>query len=111
MRILFRILLKIPYVPFMGFPMSYITLQQAKQHLRVDHSDEDDLIQTYIDAAEDWIAKRCGEFEELPKSLVAATLLFVGDLYENREIQFTSIKMSTSKTMETLVAPYRRVDL
>lgn len=91
--------------------MSHITLQQAKQHLRVEHDDEDDLIQTYIDAAEDWIAKRCGEFEDFPKALVAATLLFVGDLYENREIQFTSIKMSTSKTMETLVAPYRRVDL
>nr|DAO97635.1 MAG TPA: Head Tail Connector Protein [Caudoviricetes sp.] len=91
--------------------MSSVTLEEAKKHLRVEHSEEDALIQTYIEAAEDWIAKRCGTFDELPKALVAAVLLFVGDLYENREIQFTSIKMSTSKTMETLVAPYRRVDL
>lgn len=91
--------------------MSHVTLSEAKKHLRVEHDDEDDLIQIYIDAAEDWVAKRCGEFDELPSALVGAVLLFVGDLYENREIQFTSIKMSASKTMETLVAPYRRLDL
>lgn len=36
--------------------MSITTLAQAKLHLRVDHADEDALIQVYLDAAEQAVA-------------------------------------------------------
>lgn len=36
--------------------MSYVTLEEAKAHLLVIHSSDDDLIQSYIDAAESYAA-------------------------------------------------------
>lgn len=45
--------------------MSYITLSQVKSDLRVTHTADDTLIQTYIEAAEDYV-KRFLNRDELP---------------------------------------------
>jgi hypothetical protein len=45
--------------------MSYITLDQVKADLRVTHSDDDTIIQTYIEVAEDYV-KRFLNRDELP---------------------------------------------
>jgi hypothetical protein len=45
--------------------MSYITLSQVKADLRVTHNDDDTLIQTYIEVAEDYV-KRFLNRDELP---------------------------------------------
>lgn len=37
--------------------MSAVTLQQAKDYLRIDFDEDDTLIQGLIDAAEDWVSK------------------------------------------------------
>lgn len=66
--------------------MAIITLSEAKEHLRVDHSIEDTLIQLYIDTAEEYIENYLNA-PSLPynNSLRAAALLTVSDLYENRQ--------------------------
>lgn len=91
----------------------YVTLEEAKQHLRVEHSDEDLLIESLIDAGEDIVIRQCLDFENnvMPSPLKAAVLLYVGDLYENRELQYTGIKMSTSTTIDRLIDPYRKVGI
>lgn len=45
--------------------MSYITLAQVKADLRVTHNDDDTLLQTYLEAAEDQV-KRFLNRDELP---------------------------------------------
>ena len=96
-----------------------INLPKAKLHCRIDHDEEDDLIQAYIDAANEQIqahldrkviateADRVGENDLVDnKALDAARLLFVGHLYANREA-------TTQATIElplgywSLIQPYR----
>ena len=85
-----------------------LTLYEAKAHLRIDHNDEDELLQAYMDAAEASVADYLGI--ELPSAMPApvraAILLRVGDLYENREGQ-TDRPLHGNKTFERLLQPYR----
>lgn len=92
---------------------NYVTLEEAKQHLRVDHNDEDLLIEELIDAGEEVVIRQCLDFEDdvMPSPLKAAVLLYVGDLYANRELQYPGVRMSTSTTIDRLIGPYRRVGI
>lgn len=66
--------------------MSEVTLSEAKLHLRVTHTDEDTLIQAYIDAAEDYVGVLLNQVNyTTTPSIKAAVLLTISDLYENRE--------------------------
>lgn len=73
-----------------------IDLSLVKQHLRVDHDDEDVPIQGYIDAALAHVEQHCDrelvaddpvlpEQMGLTKDVVQAVLLLVGHWYSNRE--------------------------
>lgn len=90
----------------------YVTLAEAKAHLRVEHNDEDQLINAYIDAGEDAVIRECLDFGEvMPSPLKAAVLLYAADLYANRELQYPGVRMSTSTTIDRLIGPYRRVGI
>lgn len=87
--------------------MATVTLAQAKKHIRVTHSLEDDMIQMYMDAADDWIKNFLNQ-EQIPqKSAVkAAALLIIEDLYRNRG---TTIEQAVVKNpaVDSLLYPYR----
>ena len=88
-----------------------LTLAEAKLHLRVDHDDEDALIQSLIEAACDAVAHHLNMrpadlFFSSEPSLRAAALLLVADLYENRMAQ-TDRPLTDNKTFQRLLAPYR----
>lgn len=85
-----------------------IDLQDAKDHLRVTHNLEDDLIQMYLDSATAHIEKYLGEDmpDPVPKPIDAAVLLLMADLYEHREIQGDRA-MFPNPTYERLLSPYR----
>ncbi len=85
-----------------------IDLAKAKLHCRVDHDDEDTLIQAYIDAANEQIqahldrkviateTERVNENDLVDnKALDAARLLFVAHLYANR------VKLRIRKDIDT----------
>ena len=88
--------------------MSMVTLDEVKQHLRVDGVAEDDLIQTYIGAAEGFIKRYCGQdFEDkLPASVKVACLMIVGGLFETRQHVILSEQRTSSFTVNTLVYDY-----
>jgi len=98
-----------------------IDLAKAKLHCRVDHDDEDTLIQAYIDAANEQIqahldrkviateAERVNENDLVDnKALDAARLLFVAHLYANREATTQTI-IELPLGYWSLIQPYRKM--
>ena len=83
------------------------TLAETKMHLRVDHDDEDSYIAGLIDAAEAAVLDYL-DVEELPDAgpVMAAVLLLVGAVYENREA-LTDRPMAGNPLFERLLNPYR----
>ncbi len=88
-----------------------IILDDAKLHLRVDFTDDDDLIENLIDTATAATADYLDDSELVldstaPAPVKAATLLMIADLYENREAQ-TERQLYVNQTYERLLNPYR----
>nr|DAP78100.1 MAG TPA: Head Tail Connector Protein [Caudoviricetes sp.] len=92
--------------------MSLTPLELAKAHLRVEHDDEDALIQVFIDSAEDSVNKYCDReapFEVFPDAVQSAVLLIVGNLYENRESMTVGQEMHVNRTIAFLLDPYKEL--
>lgn len=72
----------------------YLTIQDVKRHLLIDHDDDDLYIADLITVAEDAVKTDLNldslcELEDetgmLPASVIQAQLLLIGTLYNNRE--------------------------
>lgn len=94
--------------------MSILTLDDAKAHARVTIADDDALIQSYIDAAEAYLASFIGQdlstFSPYPAPLLLVTKMLVAHLYDNREIQNVASGLAeilTAPGFDELVGPYR----
>lgn len=95
--------------------MAYVTLEQAKDHLRVDFEDDDIYIETLIEVAEQSVANEIGTTllsnevsGVLPKPLYQAILLMIGILYEHREPVIAGVGvMKVPFSLEYLLAPYK----
>lgn len=93
----------------------YVTLEQAKDHLRVDWDDDDIYIGDLIDVAETSIADEIGSTLAsnesggvLPKPLYQGILLLVGHLYASREPVMVGVGVvKMPYTLEYLLAPYK----
>ena len=104
--------------------MSLVTLSQAKQHLRVDDTHEDALIQLYIDAAEqstaDYLER--GVYSDaaalaaatsdpngivINSAILAAILLQVGHLHANREAVTLGNAVELPLGVKYLLQPHR----
>ena len=70
--------------------MSAVSLDLAKQHMKIDGSAEDELITLYIDGAEAWIANYIGKplanFDPVPADVKLAVLKLVAFYYEVRSL-------------------------
>ena len=88
-----------------------LTLAETKLHLRVDHNDEDVLIEALMTTA----TAACADYLNMPAEdlvvavpapIKSAALLLVGDLYANREAQGDR-QFYKNPTFENLLNPYR----
>ena len=88
-----------------------LTLQETKLHLRVDHNDEDALIEALMTTA----TAACADYLNMdaadlvvavPAPIKSAALLLVGALYEQRESQGER-PYNKNPAFEMLLAPYR----
>ena len=88
-----------------------LTLPETKLHLRVDHSEEDALIEALMTTA----TAACADYLNMPAAdlvgavpapVKSAALLLVGNLYENRE-SMGDRPYSKNPTFEALLNPYR----
>lgn len=86
-----------------------ITLDEAKLFLRVDGDEEDALIASFLETAnqlcEGVLRMGLEEFYEVPKSVDQAILYITANLYESRE----SLDMRVVEdVVKRLLSPYRR---
>lgn len=67
--------------------MAVVPITLAKMHMNIDHSNDDELIQHYLDAAAEWIVDFIGTPlpEPTPATLKQAVMLLAAHYYENRE--------------------------
>ncbi|WP_157029100.1 MULTISPECIES: head-tail connector protein [Clostridium] len=67
--------------------MSEITILEAKEHLRIDDSYDDSMLENYLKMAKNYVLKYTGLSEERAdneEDLSFAVLAIVGEFYENR---------------------------
>ena len=79
--------------------MPMVTLSEVKLHMKVSNTTEDALIQSYIDGAEGFIRRYCGQdFEdELPAIVKVACLMIVAGMYEGRQHVYAPDSNRTSQ--------------
>ncbi|MDE9446105.1 head-tail connector protein [Xenorhabdus bovienii] len=94
-----------------------ITLDEIKQHCRIDESDtlEDTLLKGYADAAlevcQKHIGKRFDEGLELTPAIKVGCLLYIGLLYENRAMAIEAELKEIPFTIKSLWSVYRDVGI
>jgi len=85
-------------------------LQAVKAHLRVEHTVEDVLIESYMRAAQDFaetfLNRKLSSFDELPGTVLSGLLLHVALLYEAREGEFLEKNL---RAVRLLHYPHRAV--
>lgn len=94
--------------------MASVTLTEVKLHLRITEDDEDALLTIFMGAADDYMRKFLnrsipGENDSptiIPSAIKAAALLFIGDLYENREGSSEKVLVA-NPAVDRLLYPYR----
>lgn len=67
-----------------------LTIELMRKHLRVDHQEDDDLIELYAESALAWALWYCDnpaltQAADIPSSFKAAILLLIGSSYAVRE--------------------------
>ena len=86
-----------------------LTIDEVKQHLRIEYDEEDELIEKLIQqaqaAAEDFC--RVSFEEDVPEPVRLACLLFVSYHYENRDIPDMTTYKSMRMAFEHLLYPHR----
>lgn len=67
-----------------------LTLEQVKLYLRIDHDDEDSLINSFIaisqDMVENILRKKLTEYETIPEPINQAMYFVIATLYESRQV-------------------------
>ena len=88
-----------------------LTLEEVKRHCRIDHNDEDALIEALMTTA----TAACADYLNMdaadlvvavPAPVKSAALLLVGTLYEQRE-SVGERPYNRNPTFEALLNPYR----
>lgn len=108
----------------MSFFDDYISMEVVKSHCRIYHDEDDNEIEIYCNAALDLLSSNInrkilkkGEKQdneddsypcELRPAIIAAMLLLISDLYNNRE---SNLDVSTfeNRTFILLTSPFRNI--
>lgn len=89
-----------------------VSFAAAKQHCRVDHDDDDAVIERMIAAASDHLASVDVDMSKPMKPAVEqAMLMLVSHWYENREAVLDVKTAAVDIGVDRLIQPYREVSL
>lgn len=88
-----------------------ITLNEVKEHCRIDYDDEDTLLQLYIDAVIEACQKHIGKRFDgglgFTPAIKVGCLLYIGTLYANRETIADLTIKEVPHTVDMLWSVYR----
>ena len=86
-----------------------LTIEEVKAHLRIQHDEEDELIEGFIAQAQAVAEDYCRvQFEDTaPEPVRLAVLLMVSPYYENRDNPDRQVYMTMRIAFENLLYPYR----
>lgn len=90
-----------------------LTLQEIKDHLKIDGDEQNAELKRLYDAAEDYVLMYLGQTalpwdsNPCPASVKHALLLVIGDLNENREAAVTGTIHTDNPTVDRLLSFYR----
>ena len=86
-----------------------LTIEEVKAHLRIQHDEEDELIEGFIAQAQAVAEDYCRvQFEDTaPEPVRLAVLLMVSHYYENRDNPDLQVYMPMRIAFENLLYPYR----
>ena len=86
-----------------------LTIEEVKAHLRIQHEEEDELIEGFIAQAQAVAEDYCRvQFEDTaPEPVRLAVLLMVSHYYENRDNPDRQVYMTMRTAFENLLYPYR----
>ena len=86
-----------------------LTIEEVKAHLRIQHDEEDELIEGFIAQAQAVAEDYCRvQFEDTaPEPVRLAVLLMVSHYYENRDNPDRQVYMTMRIAFENLLYPYR----
>ena len=96
--------------------MEYLQLSEIKKHLNIDEvfTDDDDYIAALGDVAEEIVARHIDRNLEdivdngsLPSPVRHACLLFIGNMYMNRESVSNTSMINIPNSYEYLLATYK----
>lgn len=95
--------------------MDVVTLEEAKAHLRVINTADDDSIRLYIRAATSYIIRYLnrhtlpieGSPANVPDDIKSAALLIIGGMYEIREDKVTGTILVKNPSVFDLLHPHR----
>lgn len=86
-----------------------VTVEEVKNHLRIQHDEEDDLITGFIVQAQAVAEDFCRvQFSDpAPEPVRLAVLLMVSHYYENRDNPDRQVYVTMRVAFENLLYPYR----
>jgi hypothetical protein len=91
--------------------MELITLEQFKEHARIDGDDEDAAAQVKVDAANRYVSSFLADplptDWEAPEDLVQATLMICGHFWEHRETTFAGNLLDIPLNASEIIANHR----
>ena len=89
-----------------------LSLEEAKLHLKVETPDEDQLIESYADAAVLSCLAACSRAlvpQGAEPVFKAAALLMLGDLFHNRQAVVQGQAFAVSPTVDALLYPHKLI--
>ena len=85
-----------------------VTVDEVKTHLRIQHDEEDDYIESLIKQAQTAAEDYCRvSFEEPDEDVRLAVILMTSFYYENRDIPDMTTYKATRMAFDSLLYPYR----
>ena len=88
-----------------------VTLDELKDHLRVQTNDEDDLLVTYLTQAQEAASNYCRvdweDTETVPETVRLAVMLMASHFYENRDSADKSAYTTMMMAFRMLLYPNR----
>lgn len=100
--------------------MSVVNLETFKKHCRADdYTDDDTLLQSYLDAAEAWVIRSTERTETeltslndgaFPKPLAQAIYMLGAHWYNQREAVSGGNMAEVPYSLQALIKPYRKLE-